>query len=350
MRLLASGLAGVLLLSACGGTATDDEPTDGANSSTVTVTPGSGENTDPADPAPAEPTSEALPPVRHEVSLPALMATEFDGRGIQLGAVRERTAAYTSHQATYRSGGLTISGVINIPHGDGPFPAAVLAHGYIDPAVYASGQGMTRERGVLAEAGYIAFHVDYRNHGFSDTDPDAELDMRLGYTADVINAVAALRRWDGPIDEDRIGLVGRSMGGGVVYNVLTVVPKLVNAAVVFAPVSSDAVDNFERWVRSDRPGVASEIIEAYGEPGRAGGFWRGISARTYFDRVLTPLMVHHGTADDSCPIAWSDETVSLLRKADKTVRYHVYDGEGHAFGPQFQLSMDRTIRFLDHNL
>lgn len=354
-RLLAFLATGVLLLSACTDAEDRSGPGTGAPRATSGQASGEGPNEapPPSDETPTaaeDPSAEDLPPVPHAVSLPALMRKEVDGRGFRLGALRERTAAYTSRRATYRSGELRISGVVNIPHGEGPFPAVVLAHGYIDPAVYVSGQGMTRERGVLAEAGFIAFHVDYRNHASSGRDELGELDLRMGYTEDVINAVAALRRWDGPVDRDRIGLVGRSMGGGVVQNVLTVQPKLVTAAVVFASVSSDAVDNFDRWVRTDHPEVARRIIDEYGAPGRARKFWRGVSARTYFDRVLAPLMVHHGTADDSCPVGWSDETVRLLRGAGKRVRYHVYDGEGHAFGPQFDLAMRRTVEFLERNL
>ena len=69
-------------------------------------------------------------------------------------------------------------GVLNIPTGAGPFPAVVLAHGYIDPAIYVSGQGMTRERGYLASQGFVAFHVDYRNHAGSDDDPLAARRLR----------------------------------------------------------------------------------------------------------------------------------------------------------------------------
>src|SRR6185312_12420252 len=85
-----------------------------------------------------------------------------------------------------------------------------------------------------------------------DDDPRAEVSLRLGYTEDVINAVLAIRRSGlRSLDGERVGLLGRSMGGGVMLNVLTVQPGLVDAAVVFAPVSSDTVDNFDRWIRHD---------------------------------------------------------------------------------------------------
>jgi hypothetical protein len=52
---------------------------------------------------------------------------------------------------TYRGDGLKISGVMNLPDGNGPFPVLVLNHGYIDPDPYFSGQGMPREPDHLQE-------------------------------------------------------------------------------------------------------------------------------------------------------------------------------------------------------
>ncbi|HEY9565840.1 MAG TPA: alpha/beta fold hydrolase, partial [Nocardioides sp.] len=202
---------------------------------------------------------------------------------------------------------------------------------------------------LLAREGFVTLHVDYRGHAQSDPSTQFEQSSRLGYTEDVISAVHALRAWDGPVDDDRVALLGRSMGGGVVYNALAVSPGLVDAAVVFAPVSSDMVDNFERWGRPNAP-LARRIIEEYGEPADEPEFWAGLSARTYFERVSEPVMIHHGTADDSCPIAWSEETVAALEAEGKDVTYHVYQDEQHAFGPQWPLSMERTVAFLRKNV
>ena len=78
--------------------------------------------------------------------------------------------------------------------------------------------------------------------------------------------------------------------------------------------------------------------------------YRGLSARTYFDRISEPVLIHHGTQDESCPIRWSRTTHRLLRKAGVDSRLRVYQGEQHAFGPQWPLSMERTVRFLRRRL
>lgn len=278
------------------------------------------------------------------------MTKKYDGRDLRLGRVLARNDAYTRYFVTYASGSLRISGIMNVPTGPGPYPVLVLNHGYIDPAIYTNGRGLAREQDYLARRGYVVLHTDYRNHAQSSDDGRSELNLRLGYTEDVINAVLAIKQSRLPyLDRERIGLLGRSMGGGITYNVLVAQPGLVKAAVVYAPVSSDAVDNFNRWTRTE-PALATAIIRAYGAPERNPAFWRNLSAVNFFDRVTEPILIQHGTADESCPIAWSRETLAALKKAGKNATMYTYPGEHHAFGPAWPTSMARTVTFLDQRL
>lgn len=300
------------------------------------------------DPTPTS-TAEEAP---HPVSVQALIDANYDGRGLRIRRERGRTDAYTSYVVTYRSGDLTISGLLNVPHGDGPFPALVLAHGYIPPDEYSTGRGFERSQNYLARNGFVVLHTDYRNHAGSDDDPGNDASLRLGYVEDVINAVHALERSSLPsVDRERIGILGRSMGGGVALTVAVVRPDLADAIVVFAPISSDAVDNFERWI--NRPGrreLAQRIIERYGSPEANPSFWRDASARTYFDRVAVPIQIHHGTDDESVPIAWSEETLAALEAAGKDATLFTYEGEGHSFGAAYVPAMRRTVRFFEEHL
>lgn len=309
----------------------------------------------PSASASASPTAtqDALPPVGDPVSLPALMREEITGSDLELGEVLGRFGAYTRYAVTYRADDLTISGVMNVPAGKGPFPVVVLLHGYIDPAIYVTGQGYRREQDALARNGYVAFHVDYRNHAGSDDDPRNDVDLRLGYARDAIAAVESVKASDLPfLDGDRVGLIGRSMGGQVAFNALVAKPGLVDAAITYASVSTDAVDNYDRWIRfaDGRRQLAAAIEEAHGSPEDAPEFWAGVSARNYFDRITTPVMVHHGIEDDTCPIAWSRATVRALRAAGVDVTYHEYPGENHYMYAGWAPSFQRTLAFLKANL
>ena len=243
------------------------------------------------------------------------------GGNLRLGRERGSTDAYRQYFATYESNGLTISGRINIPRGQGPFPAVVLAHGYVDPADYTNGETMLRERDYLARQGYVTLHIDYRNHAQSDKDPRQrrEPPRRLHRRRDQRRARA--QAGPGPSTPSRVALIGRSMGGGVVYNALVVRPGLFRAAVAYAPVSSDSVDNFNKWVRRDASRSARRAPSSGGSapPRPSRPRWAATSPRTYFGRITEPLLIHHGTADEDCPLAWSQESVAALRAKGKAV-------------------------------
>ena len=172
------------------------------------------------------------------VSLPALMRKDFDGRRLRLGMSRASTPTYTRYAVTYRGGDLTISGIMNVPDGDGPFPVLVLNHGYIDPAYYVTGQGLAREQDFLAGRGYVVLHTDYRNHAGSDDDDRGAPDEvglhrgrdqrgpgRRGHRCRFSTATA----WDCSAVRWAVAMMPIA---------LVVRPGLVDAATVYASVSS----------------------------------------------------------------------------------------------------------------
>jgi len=322
----------VLMLAGCAGA------DDSANSAATSI-----ESSSPsASPTP----TETFDPV----SLPAIMQTEIVGSDLVVGDAIGSTANYTRYPITYKANEFTISGIMNIPKGEGPFPTLVLGHGYIDTDIYTSGRGLKREQDYLANQGYIVLHTDYRNHAGSDDDPDNDTNLRLGYTIDVIAAARALRASGLPqVDTEKIGYLGRSMGGGIGYNVATVAPNEYDAIVLYAPVSANYVDNFNKWGRN-MPAVGNPIIERFGSPEDTPKFWAGISAENYFDKIDDPIMIHHGTNDESCKVTWSERAAAQMEALNKDVTLHIYVGEQHAFGPQWELSMQRSVEFFQKNL
>src|SRR6478735_2995850 len=154
-------------------------------------------------PTPSRAPAEALPPVEHRVSLPALMREDLHGGRIRVRREILANDAYTRSEVTYPSGDVTVSGVLLRPTGQGPFPAVVLNHGYIEPSVYVTGHGLMREQDYLARAGFVVLHTDYRGYADSDATTDRERETRLGYTRDTINAVESLKRLR-YVDPDRV--------------------------------------------------------------------------------------------------------------------------------------------------
>lgn len=275
---------------------------------------------------------------------------EFRGSDFTVGRILAETDAYTRRYITYKSGDLIISGIMNVPRGEGPFPVLLLNHGYIDPAIYTNGRGLKREQDYLAREGYVVIHSDYRNHAQSDDDPSSERNFRLGYAEDVINAILAVRAANlSYIDGGRVGMLGHSMGGGVAYTIAVTRPDLVDAFVLFAPVSADVRDNFDKWTRS-RPEVASEILSAHGSFEENPEFWDSISPRTYFQNIEDPLSIHHGTVDESVPLEWSQRAVDVLEELGKDVAFEVYPGEPHEFASAWPTVMRQTAAFFDQHV
>lgn len=295
--------------------------------------------------------SAALHQVTPELSIDSLATMRLEGSGLTLTKVLADNAAYTRHEIRYKSNGLTISGIMNVPKGDGPFPLVILNHGYIDPAVYTIGRGLKREQDFLARRGFAVLHTDYRKHGASDPSPDVRktYDAGLEYSMDAINAVHAVRA-NPPrgVDASRVGMMGHSMGGGVSLNVATAHPNLVSAFVLYAPVHADAWENYWRWRRDreeeDQTTVNLGTRETHPE------LWDRLSSRTYLDRVAAPILLFQGTRDKDVPVAWSDALDASLTAANKEHEYVRYEGEAHEFGPKWTDFMNRTADFFDREL
>src|SRR6185503_4559704 len=165
------------------------------------------------------------------------------------------TEKYTSYLIDYPSDGLTITGMMLIPKGDGPFPVILMNHGFFSRSLFNSGDGTDRSAAYLAEHGYITLASDYRSWGGSDI---GESLFYSGQVIDVINLLNAIPSIS-QADANRVGMWGHSMGGGITMKVLTIVgaglprPELeqpaatIKAAVLYSPVSADFADIIERW-------------------------------------------------------------------------------------------------------
>jgi dienelactone hydrolase len=339
----------------------------------------------------ATPTIDAL---IFPFTIDGLRQHEYQSGKIHIRSTLDDTDKYTSFLIDYPSDGLTITGVMNIPTGDGPFPVIIMNHGFFARSVYSSGDGTDRSAAFLAEHGYITLSPDYRSWGKSDVGNSF---FYSGLVIDVINLLNAIPSLP-QADPTRVGMWGHSMGGGVTLKVLTVIggqvtpnrkdgrtltlgvgtgvepPTEVRAAVLYSTVSADTLDILNRWGMGCFGDIAegeqvigcnsSDVISvdlpieaqnAYRFAASDAATLKRISPIHHLDQVNAPVQIHYGTEDGKTlagtPPEWSVKLTQALRDAGKYAEMYSYEGERHSFigQPWFDF-MIRTLRFFDKHV
>jgi dipeptidyl aminopeptidase/acylaminoacyl peptidase len=296
-------------------------------------------------------------------TIEGLRARPYPGGAIRVRSILTATNVFTRYYIDYPSDGLTITAIAQVPPGKGPFPVIILNHGYISPDRYWSGADTWNAAEYLNRRGYLTVAPDYRNWGESDAGNSF---FSTGPVIDVLNLIGSLSSLP-EADPERVGMWGRSMGGGVTTKVIAI-DGHVKAAVLYAPVSADEADLLVRWGTGCKGGqpqsdeavggcAGAEILTsdidqslylAYQEAASNPQFLYQLSSIHYLDRVSAPVQIHSGTADTRTPPEWAAAIYGALRSADKEVEYFTYRGQGHTFqGEQWRLFMERVVDFFD---
>jgi dipeptidyl aminopeptidase/acylaminoacyl peptidase len=295
----------------------------------------------------SEPTSSVEAGAR---TLRTIADASDQGSPLTVGSELAANDVYTTHAATYVSDGLTISAVLHEPVAPGPHPGVVLVHGFINFEGYTSGGVLQREQDYLARAGYVVLYTDLRGLAGSDPAPSGPPDLEMGATADVINAVHALAMSGlRGLDGDRIALLGHSLGGLLVINVLAAKPGLVDAVVAFAPSSTDRWRDVRQYLGPGDP-IYDAAVAAHGTPDTNPQYWADVSADTFVGQVTEPLLVVHGDADSIVPYQWSVELAARWQQAGKDVQLVTLKGEDHLFGARWSEAMDAVTAFFANHL
>lgn len=314
-------------------------------------------------------TPSATPTIEELVfpyTVEGLRQHDFQSGKIHIHSTLSENDKFTTYLIDYPSDGLTITGIMQVPVGEGPFPVILMNHGFFSRSVYSSGDGTDRASAFLAQHGYITLASDYRSWGDSDMGHSF---FYSGLVIDVINLLNAISSIP-EADPDRIGMWGHSMGGGVTMKVLTIDPRI-KAAVLYSTVSADQMDVINRWgpgcfgdidqgelivgcnssdiIPDDMP---SAMQEAYRFAASDANTLHEISPFYHLDYVTAPIQIHYGTEDgkflSGTPPQWSVKLTQALRDAGKQAELLQYEGEGHSFigQPWFDF-MGRTLRFFD---
>jgi dipeptidyl aminopeptidase/acylaminoacyl peptidase len=169
---------------------------------------------------------------------------------------------------------------------------------------------------------------------------------------DVLNAVAAMKGYD-EADPQRIGMWGHSMGGYITLRAMLTDPDI-QAGVIWAGVVASYPDLFAHWTRptgtpdsSRSGGRRSGFEELYGTPDENPEFWASISANSYLDELSAPIQLHHGTADETVPIEFSNTLLEQILAVGRTGELFTYEGDDHNLSKAFSAAMQRSIQFFD---
>jgi fermentation-respiration switch protein FrsA (DUF1100 family) len=324
---------------------------------TLTLVP-----TDTPTPRPtATPTVEPTPTPLHPLSIEGMRQQSYPGSEIVIEQTLAPGINYNRYIASYQSEGLKIYALLTVPFGDPPpsgWPAIVFNHGYIPPAQYRTTERYVAYVDAFARNGYIVFRSDYRGHG------DSEGEARGGYgspdyTIDVLNAVTAVQNYP-ETDPDRVGMWGHSMGGYITLRAM-VVSDQIKAGVIWGGVVGSYADLFARWRRrgasesaDDQPLPSrggrrwrSDLTAEYGSPEENPAFWDSISANAYLDDLSGPIQLHHGTADTSVPVEFSELLYEQIQAVGGNVEIYTYPGDNHNISGNLQLALQRSVDFFD---
>lgn len=236
------------------------------------------------------------------------------------GFVRGKTA--TVERVSFRSGELTLRGILVQPAGAGPFPAVVYA------------RGGNREYGQLrfldvvrmlaiaeGEGGRVVLAPEYRGEGGSDGEPE----LGKGDVDDVMAAVEALSAWP-RADTRSLALVGSSRGGLVAAWALTRT-ELFDAAVLIAP-SLDLEASAERRPELDAA-VYAKSVAGYAED-RSAALRRASPIHAVGEMAETPILLLHGAADRRVHPTVSLELSRRLLERDRSHRLVIVEGGDHS--------------------
>ena len=295
----------------------------------------------------------------HDLSIEALRKGNYPGSDLVIEQTLAPGSNYNRYVASYKSENLKIYGLLTVPNGDRPtggFPAIIFNHGYIPPAEYQTTERYASYQDGLARSGYVTFKSDYRGHGDSEGSPSGAYGSN-GYTIDVLNAVSSVKKYPG-VNPEKIGMWGHSLGGFLTLRAMVMSPDI-KAGVIWAGVVGSYPDLINNWRRATGtpfplPSGARRwrqvLIEQFGTPEENPTFWNSISANSYLSDISGPLQLHHGTADSSVPIRFSQTLDRQMKDAGKTVELFEYRGDDHNLSANFNTAMARSVEFFDKYL
>ncbi len=298
----------------------------------------------------------------HPLSIESLRKGEYPGSELTVEQDLPNGSNYKKQIVSYKSEGLKIYALLTVPLAAAPaggYPVVVFNHGYIPPAEYRTTERYLAYTDAFSRNGYVLIRPDYRGHGNSEGSVAGGYGSN-NYTIDVLNALASIKKYPG-VNPEKIGMWGHSMGGHITLRNM-VVDKDIKAGVIWAGVVASYPDLLNNWRRrspnpspSLLPGNAgrgwrNQLVADYGEPETNPEFWNSISANSYLNDISGPVQIHHGTADTSVPVEFSEKLDQQLKAVNKESELFIYQGDDHNLASNLGIALNRSVEFFDKYL
>jgi carboxymethylenebutenolidase len=146
--------------------------------------------------------------------------------------------AANSKTVSYKSGDETVQGIIYAPEGKGPFPGIVVIHEW-----WGLTDWVKEQASKLADEGYVTLAIDlYR--GKVATTPEEAHELMRGVPEDRasrdLHAAVEFLKAQSNVNKDRIGAIGRCMGGGYSLDVALEEPTLTADVINYGHLATDS--------------------------------------------------------------------------------------------------------------